>query len=221
MQESVLNYIRAQLHEGQLKDKTVLEVGSYDRNGCARQLIIDMGSKTYTGVDLELGPCVDEICNAEDVVKRFGENAFDVVISTEVVEHVRDWRTVVENLKRVVKPGGLLLVTTRSRGFNYHAFPTDYWRYEVSDMREIFADFDIVDVSDDPGPPGVFVIAKKPTEPRPAVDLSQIALYCIIVGGRVLDFTPAQARTWKIEWVVRRAMGRLFPKRKAQWTEVL
>ena len=60
---------------------------------------------------------VDEICDAAKLRERFGDAAFDVVISTELLEHVRDWSVVVSNLKHVVKPGGVLLVHRLKNGF--------------------------------------------------------------------------------------------------------
>lgn len=107
-QASVVEFVQGCLSQVDLAGKKVLEVGSYDRNGSMRSHIEKMGCESYLGVDLEKGPSVDDICDATDVLARFGENAFDVVICTEVVEHVRDWRDTTRNLKGVVKPGGLL-----------------------------------------------------------------------------------------------------------------
>jgi len=47
-------------------------------------------------------------------------------------------------MKAVLKPGGFIYITTRSRGFPYHAYPHDYWRYEIEDMEKIFGDFEII-----------------------------------------------------------------------------
>lgn len=62
----------------------------------------------YIGVDIEGGKFVDIVLPAEKLVKNFGENSFDVVISTETLEHVRDWRTVIKNMKLILKPGGYI-----------------------------------------------------------------------------------------------------------------
>ncbi len=88
------------------------------------------------------------------LVTHFGSDAFDIVTATELVEHTRDWRNAISNLKRVTKPGGKLIITTRSHGYPFHADPFDFWRYEPADMAKIFDDF--VDVrferdSDFPG----------------------------------------------------------------------
>ncbi|MEZ0346221.1 MAG: methyltransferase domain-containing protein [Infirmifilum sp.] len=63
--------------------------------------------REYVGVGIEPGLFVDVLAPAEGLVERFGEDSFDVVISTELLEHVREWRLAVSNMKRVLKPGAL------------------------------------------------------------------------------------------------------------------
>src|SRR5439155_1082768 len=43
---------------------------------------------------------------------RFPDETYDLVVCSEVVEHVESWRSVLDNIARVLKPGGLLLLTT-------------------------------------------------------------------------------------------------------------
>ena len=148
--QACLAYGELHLGEGDVRDRRVIEVGARNVNGSLRGYVEGLGPARYVGVDIEAGPGVDEVCNAEDLVSRFGAESFDVVICTEMLEHVRDWRIVVSNLKRLVAPGGTLLVTTRSIGFPYHAFPWDFWRYENDDMRAIFSDLEVENVESDP-----------------------------------------------------------------------
>lgn len=42
----------------------------------------------------------------------FKENSFDFIIASEIIEHVVSPKKLVENLMRVLKPGGTLLITT-------------------------------------------------------------------------------------------------------------
>jgi SAM-dependent methyltransferase len=154
--------VRTNLTRKEVEGNSVLEVGSLNVNGSVRPIVQAFGPSSYIGVDIQIGAGVDEICDAYDIVSHFGEDQFDLLISTELLEHVRDWRKVVSNYKNVLKPGGLLFITTRSKGFGYHGFPFDYWRFEVSDMKKIFSDVSIELIEDDPMAPGVFLKARKP-----------------------------------------------------------
>jgi len=134
-------------------------------------------------MDIEPGKYVDVVLPAEKLVNCFGPESFDVVISTELLEHVHDWRIVVNNMKTVLKRGGYIYITTRSRGFPYHAYPYDFWRYEPSDIIKIFRDFEIIKLEPDWEAPGVFLKARKPFNWKP-IDLNDIALYSIIISKR-------------------------------------
>ncbi|MDH7478371.1 MAG: class I SAM-dependent methyltransferase [Candidatus Bathyarchaeota archaeon] len=72
----------------QFKGKRILEVGSKCVNGSVRPLVEKFCSpKEYIGIDIEKGMYVDVILPAERLVEHFGESSFDVVISTELLEH--------------------------------------------------------------------------------------------------------------------------------------
>src|SRR4029079_10383517 len=94
--------------------RDVIDVGALDVNGSLRPVVEPLGPGRDLGGDIEKGAGGDQGAPAESLVSRYGREAFDVVITTEMVEHTRDWQTVVTNLKGVLRPGGLLLLTTRS-----------------------------------------------------------------------------------------------------------
>src|SRR5947209_19422757 len=157
-----IDFVRRQLTEGDVAGRRVLDVGALDVNGSVRPFVESLHPASYVGVDLEAGPGVDEVCDVHALVDRFGPGSFDVVVCTEMLEHILDWRRVMSILKQVVAVGGLLIVTTRSAGFPYHGYPYDYWRYEVDDMKRIFAACTDVTIEADPSAPGVFVRARRP-----------------------------------------------------------
>lgn len=174
-----------------------LEVGSLDVNGSIRPYVESLGPARYVGIDVAPGPRVDEVVDAVHLVERFGADSFDVVITTEMLEHIRDWPTVIANLKSVVRPGGYLLVTTRSIGFPYHAFPYDFWRYEPEDMRAIFADFEIVALERDSASPGIFMLARKPMQYTE--NHAVVGLHSIVTGRRQLRISSREIALFRLE----------------------
>ena len=172
----------------EVEGKEVIEIGARDVNGSIRPVIENWHPAKYIGVDIQEGRGVDVICDAEEVLNKFGKESFDVVISNEMFEHIRDWKKVISNIKNICKPGGIILVTTRSKGFFYHGFPYDFWRFEIDDMKHIFSDCNILKLEKDWYELGVLMRAEKPKEFKEN-DLSDYALYSIIFNKKLKEIS--------------------------------
>jgi hypothetical protein len=165
MHGSVLGFFAyGALQTGEVADRDVLEVGSLDVNGSVRPMILARRPRTYTGVDVVDGPGVDRVLDAADLAETFGQDSMDVVVSTEMLEHATDWKAAIWGMTRVLRPGGVLVLTTRSPGFPFH-HPPDRWRYTQAAFAEILRllDLEPLVIADDPEHPGVFVKARKPS----------------------------------------------------------
>jgi SAM-dependent methyltransferase len=175
MHASVMQFLRERVTVDEIRGLEVLEVGSQNVNGSPRDALLAHGPKKYVGVDFQQADGVDVAMDVKDLTKYFGLDWFDVVISTEMLEHAEDWRTAISQMKGVLKPSGLLILTARGPGFPYHGYPHDYWRYTVDDFQKIFSDMWISYLSNDTdaGMPGVFMKARK-TGSTGAVDLATI-----------------------------------------------
>jgi SAM-dependent methyltransferase len=164
------------------------------------------------GIDIRPGPGVDVLCDAADLVARFGENAFDVVVSTELLEHARDWRRVISNIKRVTRPDGVMVVSTRSYGVDFHRRPWDYWRYEKEDFETIFSDVLVEELTLDPTDPGLIVKARKPAR-FVERDLGDLALYSILRRRRQREHRPIDHAIFAVRYRLIRLLKDLAPKR--------
>ena len=193
--KACIDFGRAHLKKEDVLGRSVIEVGSLDVNGSIRKVVEPLGPASYIGVDIQEGPGVDRVCKVEDLINVFGLGRFDIVICTELLEHVPDWAYAVHNLKQIMKPGGMLLITTRSLGCTYHGYPFDFWRYGSSDMQRIFSDLTIEINAKDPEQPGVFLLARKGPDFREN-DLHGHKLYSIVVNE------AATIRKNRIYWTI-------------------
>lgn len=165
MHGSVLAWFTfAALTPDEVSGRDVLEVGSGDVNGSVRPILEKHRPRSYLGVDAGEGPRVDRVVDAAALTAELGADCADIVISTEMMEHVTDWQACVTEMAAAVRPGGLLLVTTRGEGFPYHPHPVDTWRYSAEAFTEILARLGFTDVQVIPDPewPGIFARARKP-----------------------------------------------------------
>jgi SAM-dependent methyltransferase len=202
------------LNEHEIKGKRVIEIGAYNVNGSVRPLIESYGPQVYIGVDISPGPCVDVVCPVEELVTKFGPQSFDLVISTEMLEHVKDWRLAIHNIKTICREKGTMFLTTRSYGFVYHGYPYDYWRYELDDMRHIFEDCEILYLDKDPDR-GVFVKCRKP-DGFSEKDLAAYKLYSIVADRRIQDLNEEHLNAFKFKKFVFQTKTKEFLQRKIE-----
>jgi hypothetical protein len=93
-------------HVGRLAPASVLEIGSLDINGSVRALF--GAGVDYHGLDVVDGPGVDEV---GDAATWRASRGYELVVSTEVLEHAPRWRDILTNAWDAVAPGGRLLAT--------------------------------------------------------------------------------------------------------------
>ena len=89
----------------------------------------------YVGVDVVDGPTTDIVGPIESLPVE--DNSFDIVLCTQVLEHVDDPAAAVRELHRVTKPGGRVLASTHGV-MVFHPNPNDYWRWTHTGLRRLF-----------------------------------------------------------------------------------
>lgn len=114
----------------------VLEVGSYNVNGSVRD-VIKPRSNSYLGVDIVEGPGVDRVvADLEELLNE--EGRFDTIACCETLEHTLNPIRMVEQTRMLLKPGGLLLITTPTFHFPLHRYPIDCYRFGEDAYRLVF-----------------------------------------------------------------------------------
>lgn len=152
-----MTWVTDQVTAHDLAGKHTLELGSRNINGSVRPLF----TGHYLGVDMVAGPLVDMVARADDLP--IADESFDVVVSTEMLEHDPYFWKSLEEMTRVLTDGGWLLLTTRGIGFPFHEYPGDYWRFTEDAIHHLFTDngLETVEVVPDPEQSGVFGLARK------------------------------------------------------------
>jgi len=95
--------------------KSVLEIGSWDANGSVRRFFRGC---SYLGVDIASGAGVDSVVAGQSLDRP--SSHFDTAISCECLEHNPFWLECFVNMLRMLKPGGLCIVTCATTGRREH-----------------------------------------------------------------------------------------------------
>lgn len=98
----------------------------------------------YIGLDLEENPFAEiHILPAGKI--NIENNSTEVVLSTQVLEHVENPEEYLSECFRILKDDGLLILSTHGY-WMYHPTPNDYWRWTSSGLQKIIkqAGFEIV-----------------------------------------------------------------------------
>jgi len=105
-----------------------------------RTEIKDTGA-TYISTDFEDVFCkgspdnYDFICSLDDIPQP--DNSYDVVINTQVLEHVEYPQKVINELFRVLKPGGKLILTTNQMFWVHHS-PYNFYFFTRDGLRSLY-----------------------------------------------------------------------------------
>lgn len=119
----------------------VLDVGC--GNSPFRHLLDPVISE-YQGIDVQeassFGYRNPDTTYYDGKVIPFANGSFDVLLCTEVLEHVADPIDLIREMHRVLAPGGFAIVTIPwSARFHYQPF--DYYRYTPSTLEKLFKSF--------------------------------------------------------------------------------
>lgn len=122
---------------------SVLEVGCGEGRGL--DLVIPK-STSFTAID-KISPVIEElkIKYPEATFRSINippfdgipDNTFDTVISFQVIEHIKNDRLFLKEINRVLKPGGLALVTTPNRKMSLTRNPWHIREYLPDELRDL------------------------------------------------------------------------------------
>lgn len=170
--------------------ETILDVGSLDENGSVKDAINHSKNRPfrtllgggnryeYAGVDMREGKNVDVVLNAHDLLDRFDPDSIDFVTCCEMIEHDDRFWLSIECMRKIVKPGGWLLVTAPGIHFFRHDYPDDFYRFTDSAFKKyIFEGYEDVVVGSfqefnkypgyEPlGPDSIMGYGRKPMKPE-------------------------------------------------------
>lgn len=151
----------------------VIELGSYDVNSTAQGLSIRAlcaGAASYVGVDSRKGPGVDVVRRAQNLgVADVGQPA-DLVICCEVIEHERDPGGIIAAAQRLLKPGGVLVLTAAGPGREPHGCDggdvgdEPYHNISREELKGWLADWDAVEIEVNEAAHDIYATARKPSE---------------------------------------------------------
>jgi SAM-dependent methyltransferase len=106
-------------------------------------------------LDVQRGIGVQVIGDAQALGIRDG--SFDVVLCTEVLEHLPEPQRAIDEMFRVLVPGGLLLLTTRFL-FPIHDAPHDYFRFTKYGLRHLLRRFELIELEEETDAVGTIAV---------------------------------------------------------------
>ena len=147
----------------------ILDVGSIDKTGDYNYgQILNEKNWEYKGLDLKEGNNVDIVVEDPYDWKEIESNSFDVVISGQALEHIQFFWLTLEQINRVLKPGGLCCIIVPSEG-PVHRNPYDCYRFNEDGVISLaqYVKFNILESGTTRAQNShpwydSFVIAKKP-----------------------------------------------------------
>ncbi|CAB3688900.1 Ubiquinone biosynthesis O-methyltransferase, mitochondrial [Achromobacter mucicolens] len=133
--EAAIHIARYSFAQPYCADKRVLDVACGE--GYGSRLLADWGASEVVGVDISAdavhsaqrhfgGGKVSFIqSEGETLLEKFEPESFDLIVSFETIEHVVDPVKFLTNVKRLLKPGGVIAISC----------PNDWWYFPTEEER--------------------------------------------------------------------------------------
>lgn len=131
----------------------ILEIGSGEGYGIQ---LLAPAAKSYTGIDKHPTPAPQGLENVKLIqgtippLSDFEDDSFDFVVSFQVIEHIRDDKWFLREVFRVLKPGGIMILSTPNIRMSVTRNPWHVREYTPDQMREkiaaVFNQFEILGV---------------------------------------------------------------------------
>lgn len=120
--------------------KVVLEIGPHGFPSYYKKILsedlewhtLDIGTEHIAGG--HKNPL--HVTSASEYNYPIADNTYDIVLSGQVMEHVKKIWLWVDELKRITKPGGLIILIVPV-SWTYHAVPVDCWRIYPEGMKAL------------------------------------------------------------------------------------
>ncbi len=123
---------------------SVLEIGCGEGYGI--KLLAPHASR-YIAIDKYLPANPDNFKSTEFIqmevpwLKGLENNFFDVVICFQLIEHIKDDKTLLKEIYRVLKPGGKLLLTTPNKSMSLTRNPYHMREYTTEEFRNLISQY--------------------------------------------------------------------------------
>jgi SAM-dependent methyltransferase len=139
MRKSLWKYVNIVLDTLPLAEP-IYEFGSYQvedsgQDADLRPLFV---GKDYVGCDMRAGPGVDKVLNLHHI--DLPDNTAGTVFLMDTLEHVEYPHQAVNEVYRILKPGGLLVMSS-VLDFFIHETPNDFWRFTPDAFRSLLKPF--------------------------------------------------------------------------------
>ncbi len=122
-----------------------LEIGSKDYGNTQNLRPILSEGEEYIGIDMAEGPGVDTVLDMttpfENVDQALSHARFETIICLSVLEHCDQPFKMAENITKLLKPGGKLVVCVPFV-WKFHGYPSDYWRFTHEGVKKLFPDLE-------------------------------------------------------------------------------
>ncbi len=119
----------------------VYDFGAYQTEG--QEGLADLrhlfASKTYIGADMRQGPGVDVVLDLHAI--DLPSESVGTLMVLDTLEHVEFPRRAIGECHRVLKPGGVLVMSS-VMNFPIHDYPYDYWRFTPDGFKSLLSVFD-------------------------------------------------------------------------------